>query len=306
MPETKQYNETTRELVARMDNPTKEPFPGYRELAQKSKRTRNTFIILSVVALIVAAALAWVGYTHLLPALAGEPGELESGVELPLEDLDSDAIPVNIVYHKMAVPSLVSMYGLTSGEVLERLGPGWEETRRIDVVGGDNPAVVLLVTLTFKPDVASIEGGGPNTDYAVELEKAKRPEANLYLSLNADGRVIETLFTAELDMLDYPTSVAFTELLATDGFVSQVLQWAGVQPLGFTYQPPDFDSTVSYDYPDLPTRKVTKQSSAFHGRAANQGFPTAWVVTVTYDFIPPVASVDGTPNARRILNIRLA
>ena len=284
----------------------------------KSKRTRNTFILLSLLLVVAVGALSWFAYQYLLPIITGSSNEINTVVELPIgDDPNSGSVPLTISYEKAAIPNLVALFGLTTDQALYQLGTGWAIAKVTDIepeapVDPNNPEAVetqllfQLVTLNYIPQVTSVDGstfdeGDPN--YQAVLTSL--PTADLYLSLNADGRIAEVYYIADIELLGYPQS-DFQTLLSDDGFLRAVLSAAGVSPRGFYYQAPDYESSLTYDNPMSANRRITKQSSIFSGRATNEGSPTAWAVTVTYEYMPPVFQPADAVKTHRRLYISLS
>jgi hypothetical protein len=292
------------------------PPVGTPEQVAKAKRTRNVLLALSLLLVVAVGALCWYGYQRLWPVIATPPDAgLGSVTVLPTDDdPNSGDIPLTVVYGRADVPDLVALFGLTREEALSRLGEGWVETKvsTTELPDPADPAAVMptvyqLVTLSYTPDVLSASGGdGHLGDYAYdEAVRASLPKANVYLSLNGDGRVIEVYYAADLELLGHP-DLDFMALLADDGFLRGVLGSAGIDPREFVYQPPDYAGSLTYDRPESDARKVVKQSVIFSGRALGEGLPTAWAVTVTYEFMPPAQDPSEAVTSRRIIHINLS
>jgi hypothetical protein len=79
-----------------------------------------------------------------------------------------------------------------------------------------------------------------------------------------------------------------------------------VQPLDFSYIPPDLEQSIVYDNPGSANRKVLKQSQIFSGRTSSETLPTVWTLTVTYDYGAGVASTEEYREANRTINLKLA
>ena len=293
--------------------PKAAPLVGTPEQIAKAKRTSNTLIVLSLVLLLGIGALSWVGYQLLWPVIISPPDSgLGTVTVLPTDDdPNSGAIPLTVVYEKSTVPNLVALFGLTTAEALSRLGEGWVTTKVSEPATADPsaapPPIYQLVTLSFAPKVVSVSGGdGQPGDYDYDQAvQAALPVANIYLSLNNQGKIIEVYYAVDLELID-PPDQSFTTLLSNDGYLRSILRSAGVEPRDFAYSPPDYGASLTYDRPDSDNRKVLRQSTIFSGRAAGEGLPTAWAVTVTYEFIPPVADPAAAPHPRRTLHINLS
>ena len=280
------------------------------EQVARSRRSRRTYLGLIVALVAVAGLLIWYGYSALVPIISGKPS-VPSGVstDLPTSEITPIAAPLTITYEKIALPRLTGFFGLTTEQVLASLGNGWQISKVSEAgpaaEGQPAPAVRSVVTITFKPQVTSINGGSGSEDEIARAVEDLLPVANVYLSLDAEMKVIEISMVTDLDLLEYPQS-DFSNLLADDRIITNVLATTGIDARDFYFQSPDYDSTITYDNPYLETRKIIRQSVIYSGRTNNEGLPVAWTITVTYDFIPPVASALEIGRAHRVLHISLS
>jgi hypothetical protein len=94
--------------------------------------------------------------------------------------------------------------------------------------------------------------------------------------------------------------------LVSNELVVGALGSAGVQPRDFSYVPPLPEESIVYDNPNSQNRKVVKQTQIFSGRTTLEAVPTAWTLTVTYDYGAGVASTQDFREATRMINLKLA
>ncbi|MCL2136703.1 MAG: hypothetical protein FWH40_04165 [Coriobacteriia bacterium] len=279
-----------------------------------ARRSRNTTIVIGALVLVVALLLVWFASQYLLPVINGAPDRLQPLTELSDDEAkEPGKVPIQVHYETSDIPDLIQLFGKTTEQALAYLGPGWVVTKSTDAdqVGPEadepeSPVLLRVITLTYTANVTSVEGGSlDETDSRYAETVALIPQANIYLSLNSEGRVFEVYYTGDLDLLGIDQQEFFT-MLSNDSFLRLMLYKAGIDSRDFTYASPDYNSSTTYDNPGSANPKVTKQSAIYSGRVAGDGAPTAWVITVTYEFIPSVSSPSGSDATRRTVHISLS
>ena len=111
----------------------KRPLGTPKQIA-KSKRTRNTFILLSLLLVVAVGALSWFAYQYLLPIITGPSNDINTVVELPIgDDPNSESVPLTISFEKAEIPNLVALFGLTTDQALYQLGTGWAIAKVSDI-----------------------------------------------------------------------------------------------------------------------------------------------------------------------------
>jgi hypothetical protein len=108
---------------------------------------------------------------------------------------------------------------------------------------------------------------------------------SLYLSLNADGKVIEVYYVASLDLLGYDDS-DFATLVAKADSVTDVLRKAGVTPSpDWHFEAPQPEKYTQYVDPEAAEKKVKKLTATFYAATdSTDALPQNWNLTFTYDY----------------------
>ena len=289
--------------------------PAVAKGSKRLSRSRNLLLVSVFLVAAFALGLVWFCYQYLLPVIYQPAASLTPATEINTADShEQGTIPLTVQYEYLTIPDLTKLFGKTSDEALATLGQGWSITKDADTTQepsaeGEEPidsAIKRIVTLGYTPTILSVEGGSfeeGDTGYA-EVQ-GLLPIATIYLSMNAEGKVVEVYFVADIDLFE-TVYLDFDTLLSTGWFLSSALQDSGVAPRDYNYRPPDFSQTASYDYPESPNRRVIKQSAIFSGRVDAEGLPSAWAVTVTYEFMTPVDNPSLAKASRRVIHIRLS
>ncbi|MCL2883467.1 MAG: hypothetical protein FWF30_03245 [Coriobacteriia bacterium] len=267
----------------------------------KSRRTKRSLIIVIIVLVVLAGVLCWLGYRFFLAPSSNSTPALTAVSELDPSAFTQAPETTAPVFSTSNIPNLTVLFGKTTDEVSTSLGDGWVSVKEEAQNDPSSPDVATLATYSY---TATALNGGDGTDLDA-VAAAQAPTAHLYLSLDQNGQVIDVYYTADLGLLAYP-DVSFIDLLKDDTIILGALDMAGIGPKDFTYTAPDLDSSLTYDNPDSQNKKITKQSQIFSGRTSNDGAPTAWVIKVTYEFVPPVASLDDNASIIRTISIQLS
>jgi hypothetical protein len=289
--------------------------PSAAQGSKRLSRSRNILLVSVLLVATFALGLVWFCYQYLLPVIYQPAAALTPATEINTADShEQGTIPLTVQYEHSAIPDLSKLFGKTSDEALATLGQGWSITKDADTTQeppaeGAEPidsAIKRIVTLSYTPTILSVEGGSfEEGDAGYSEVQGRLPIATIYLSMNAEGKVIEVYFVADIDLFE-TVYLDFDTLLSTGWFLSSALQDSGVAPRDYNYRPPDFSQTASYDYPESPNRRVIKQSAIFSGRVDAEGLPSAWAVTVTYEFMTPVDNPSLVKASRRVIHIRLS
>jgi flagellar basal body-associated protein FliL len=280
----------------------------------KSRRSKRLLIVLLVLLVLIFAGGAFIGVRYFILPHRSLDASFTFLPELPVQDPSvTTNSSVSVKYKTTTIPPLVGLFGMNKDEVAARLGSDWTLTKEEAVSDATTPAAVAMLTFTYtaQPIVdnqSSADQGTTNTATDTKSSSSSAdttPDAQLYLSMNADNKVIDVLYKADMDLLGFPT-VSFMDLLATDSTINKILDGAGVGPKDFQYAAPNVDETIAWDNPNSDKRKITRQSKIYSGRTTNNGDPTAWTVTFTYEFTPYVQSPDDFSNARRTIKVQLS
>jgi hypothetical protein len=270
------------------------------ERVRKAKRTRAVLIFVVIVLLLGLSGLGYLGYTKYQEAVEVAKGQTENGLKptttIPGELVDEVA-PGEVRVDETSIPNLAALFGMTTDEVQAQLGGSFQLTKNEAAEDPTNPAIRQLATFVYTPTVSGTAAGTTSA--------ALLPSESIYASLDEGGRVIDIYYSCDLRLLGYP-SQSFGELLASSDVLTSSLQAAGVTPRDLEYVAPDPEQSTTYDNPASENRKVIKQSQIFSGRTSSETVPTAWTLTITYDFGSGVASASEYSQATRIINLKLA
>jgi hypothetical protein len=279
-----------------INTPTSSP-PVSDERLKKARRTR--VILMVVIVLLVAAlgALAYLGYTIFKDGNAGNQLNIKPTSTMPEGTINDSNAPSELKVEETTIPQLASLFGLSIDEVKTRLGNDFQLTKTDAATDETNLAVRQLATFSYTPSVSGGSAGAATT--------AALPSESIYVSLDENGRVVDIYYVCDMKLLGYPER-AFDELLASGDLVIEALAAAGVQPRDFSYIPPAAEESIVYDNPNSANRKVVKQTQIFSGRTTSDAVPTAWTLTVTYDFGTGVTSTGDFRQATRMINLKLA
>ena len=267
------------------------------EVVRKSKRTKVVLMLLIFVLIAALGVLLYIGYGIFREASAASRTPVKSPTDISESEIVDVQAPHTVEYKKTNIPDLTSLFGMTVSEVEARLGSSFQLTKTDSISGDKNPDIVQLATFTYIPEVTSASQGDINTALA--------PNQSIYASLNKDGKVIDIYYVCDLRLLDFPQE-SFEELLDAEDMLMTCLSAAGVDPRDYTYQRPSFEECIVYDNANSENRKVIKQSKIFSGRTTSESIPTAWTLTVIYDFGSGVKSADEFKEATRSINLKLA
>jgi hypothetical protein len=123
--------------------------------------------------------------------------------------------------------------------------------------------------------------------------------------LDEGGKVIDIYYSSDMALLGYAEET-FDSLLSEEKIVTNALSAAGTAPRDFAFAQPTEESTI-FDNKDSANRKIIKQTQIYSGRTTNEGNPTAWTLTFTYDYgISGVATANDFRQATRTINLKLA
>jgi hypothetical protein len=262
---------------------------------QRAAKAKRTKVILIVVILLLVVALAGLGYLAYTFLFEPEPPSSvvvvpPTGIENP--PVDDNKVPDEVVPVTASIPELAPLFGLSIEEVQAYLGPDFQLTKTEAVTEEGNKDIKQLATLAYSPRLAS---GASSDPLLVE---------NIYASLNEGGDVIGIYYACSMDLLGYPTS-SFETLVASQGTLDGILRAAGVTPANFNYRAPSPDEYIQYVDPAASPLKVMKESYAFEGATTAAGAPTAWKLTLTYDYGVGVDEAAGRQPLERMIYLTL-
>ncbi|MDR0350044.1 MAG: hypothetical protein LBH64_00645 [Coriobacteriales bacterium] len=271
--------------------------PVSEERIKKAKRTKVILIIIILLLVAALGVLTYLGYTVFQDGNASNQLGIKPTPTVTNNEVKDPSAPGEIKVEETSIPDLVSLFGLNIDEVKARLGKDFQLTKTDAATDEMNPAVKQLATFSYTP---SISGDTTNMTANITL-----PSESIYISLDESGKVVDIYYVCDMRLLGYPEK-SFDELLMSSELVTGALESAGVQPRDFSYMPPAPEESIVYDNPNSQNRKVVKQTQIFSGRTTSEAVPTAWTLTVTYDYGAGVTSTQEFREAARTINLRLA
>lgn len=252
--------------------------PPLTEQQRHSKRLRITLIIVIVLLIALVGVLGYFMLnvfkeTNSLASqqAAEQAGSQEVGIlaseTTQTTDVSSTAIK------KVSVPDLVSLLGLTQDEALVALGRGATTTAE-SAVEDEGSAIRKNVTIALNDDPADVRSGA----------------STIYLSLNADGYIVEAGYSAATASLGYG-SLSFSDAVQNESIIENTLLEAGVTVgEGAVILPEDKSAYTTYD----ANNKATKESYSFSGTTDLNGKTLEWSSVLLYDY--STANVSGNLN----------
>jgi len=267
------------------------------EVLKRSKKTRNVLIVVIVLLVLCLGVLSYFSYNLYVEVRSAGHEVLVPPTGIDNGKIDDIGVPKTIEFKKTNIPDLAALFGLEISEVEAKLGKGFKLTRSESVQDQSNPNIAQLAVFSFTPELVD--------DLESSTVITLMPSESIYASLDRNGKVIDIYYTCDLRLLDVPFC-SYEKLLSNDWLVSYVLQSAGITPLRFSYEAPALEATIKYDNPNSANRKISKQTYTFGGRTSSQTLPTAWTLTVNYDYGAGVQSPDDYEKAIRVINLKLA
>ena len=268
-----------------------------KELLKRSKRTRNLLITIIVFLIFGLGGLGYLGLIFYNEAKAASNATIKYPTDINNEPIKDIGVQKPIEFKKTSIPDLVSLFGYDIYQAEERLAPGFKLVRVENIQDNSNPAIVKYAVLTFTPELTEESEGSTGV--------ILMPTESIYASLNADGLIIDIYYICDLRLLDYPVS-SFEDLLANDWMLLTTLETAGIVPHAISYTPPNLEDTIIYDNVNSVNRKIIKQTHIFSGRIYSDTIPTAWTLTVNYDYGAGVETPGDFGKAIRTITIKLA
>lgn len=252
--------------------------PPLTEQQRHSKRLRITLIIVII---LLVALVGVLGYFMLSvfketnniasQQAVEQAGSQEVGI-LASETAQTTDVS-SVAVKKVEVPDLVSLLGLTQEEALVALGRGATATAE-SAMEEEGSAVRKNVTIALTEDPTDVRSGA----------------STIYLSLNADGYVVEAGYSAATASLGYG-SLSFSDAVQNESIIENTLKEAGiVVGEGAVVLPEDKSAYTTYD----ANSKTAKESYSFSGVTDLEGKSLEWSSVLLYDY--STANVTGNLN----------
>jgi hypothetical protein len=269
---------------------------GGKDQLKKSKRAKIVLILVIVVLVLALGALGYLGYKIFTDNMqqpstpaANTPSDFTTAV-------DDSSVPGVIEITTTNIPNLAQLFGLSVDEVTAILGTQFQLKSSTPLTDPLDANVSQLATFVYTPEV---------TGEAAASTNITLPTETIYASLNAEGKVISIYYVCDLKLLGYPQE-PFTSLLADEDIIIESLTAAGVSPRDFVFEVPS-ESSIIYDNAQSANPKIVKQTQIYSGRTTSEANPTAWTLTITYDYgISGVTSTDEFRKATSTVNLKLA
>ena len=262
------------------------------ERIEKSNRSRRKLIVVIIICLALAIGLV-AGALYYIK-LNGAPKTVFS--KTPITAVD-DAVK-NSATKSTKVPALCSFIGKTTDEVLASIG-STATLMSVSAVTPDanNPTITQLADITIAADSAGNESSG-----AKAATSTKNP-AELYLSLDAAGKVVKAYYRVSLSALGN-TSTSFGAVLANMDFIGSTLKSAGVTVNGLALTQPDPTKYQTFTTDSTGAQKVSKEQYTYTGSTNLTTAPKVWEVTFIFDYSITAATGD-TGDASRMMYINI-
>jgi hypothetical protein len=239
------------------------------ETIHRSKRLRVTLTVVLFALLLGVCALCFAGFMMLKGSSDNASTVSGSdGSSLQINDTVDEASTLDIT-----MPALSSLFGMTTDQALTLLGSNYKLASTSAVTTSDDSSTIV--------QIAEIDYQVTNTKTTV----SNTPK--IYLSLDADGKVVECYLSSSLDVLGYDPA-DFSSLVSTSDLLLGVLKKVGITPAtDFVYAAPTADTYTTYtkDSSGNATTTVSKKTVTFSGQTADTSVtPSRWSVTLTYDY----------------------
>ena len=246
------------------------PIP--KERIKRARRTKVMLIFLIIVLLAALGGLVYLGYTLLQTSQEHHTTVTvtpDTVIDSNLEDTSqSNANAIKTT----TIPDLSGLFGLSVAESQEFLGSDYVLIKTDDASEDDNPDIKQMVVFSYQPRGS------------VGSSSALAAAPSIYLSLNAQGEVIEVYFISSLEVLGYP-SATFVSFVSTQDMLYNALRAAGVTPSSdYVYNAPTPSEFTVYVNATTDVKKIRKEEVLFTGSTTNQNAPKIWQFKLIYDY----------------------
>ncbi|NTU88395.1 MAG: hypothetical protein HGA54_00570 [Actinobacteria bacterium] len=262
------------------------------ERIEKSNKSRRKLIVVIVFCFALAILLI-AGALYYIKQSSTPKTEVTNAPITAVDDAVEDAATVTT-----KVPALTSFIGKTTDEVLASLG-SVATLMSVSAVTPDasNPTITQLADITIAADST-----GDGSNVAKVTTSTKNP-AELYLSLDAAGKVVKAYYRVSLDALGN-TSTSFETVLSDMDFIGSALKGAGVvvNDLALVLPEPAQYQTVATD--TTGAQKISKEQYTYTGATNLTSAPTVWEVTLSFDYSITAATGD-SGDASRMMYINI-
>lgn len=244
-----------------------------------SKRMRIVLIAVSIVLVLLIAALGYFAWM-----LVGEARDVayQSAVQTAKVEKDS-SVPASDAGKgagaRKGAPKLVELIGKTQDEAVAEIGRGATETSSKDITEekgeGDEKTTEVVgrsVTLALTDETTDARGNIPS----------------VYLTLDADGVIVEAGYSSSVGSLGYG-DVSFIDAVSSEHIVENLVETAGVDIEQGSVEMPAVEDYRTYA--DDGTT-IAQEVYTFSGDGSGSGDATySWSCKLSYDY--SAANVSG-------------
>lgn len=244
-----------------------------------SKRMRIVLIAVSIVLVLLIAALGYFAWM-----LVGEARDVayQSAVQTAKVEKDS-SVPASDAGKgagaRKEAPKLVELIGKTQDEAVAEIGRGATETSSKDITEekdeGDEKTTEVVgrsVTLALTDETTDARGNIPS----------------VYLTLDADGVIVEAGYSSSVGSLGYG-DVSFIDAVSSEHIVENLVETAGVDIEQGSVEMPAVEDYRTYA--DDGTT-IAQEVYTFSGDGSGSGDATySWSCKLSYDY--SAANVSG-------------
>ena len=251
-----------------------------RTAHRKSRRTRIVLIVVIVLLIGLIAGLGVLVYNLFQESrtTAAQQAESQQSVQDEADLQGENTTDTGSTASKRTeVPELVSLLGMTQDEAVEALAHGATvtATRSVNESGS---AVKTSSTVTLTEEPADSRTGTPT----------------VYLSLNADGTVIQAGYSAGTATLGYG-ALSFEDMVVNEQIIQKTFGEAGLSVDADAVVLPE--SRADYTTYASDGKTVTRESCSFDGSVELNGTVYGWDAVLLYDY----AAANATGNLANTL-----
>ena len=236
---------------------------------RKSKRVRIALIVVALVLVALMAALGYFAYQLVSEAsqVASQSTASSQAAEVLAEVTESKQT------ERLTAPNLTSLLGLTQEEAITKVGRGATVASSKDVTqetgeGDDKKTEVVgkSVTIALADQQADSRGNTPS----------------VYLTLNSEGKITQAGYSAALSTMGYG-DVSFSDAVNEKHVVETLLGDAGLKVDEGSVTLPDASEYRSFA---ADGKTITQESYTFTGEApaTADGATHSWQCRVNYDY----------------------
>ncbi|MBQ9043702.1 MAG: histone-lysine N-methyltransferase [Eggerthellaceae bacterium] len=241
---------------------------------QKARKTRRALIVVVILLIIAIIAVGFFMFRTFSNSQEEAAHQAQEQVETPKDEQDiADSTTDNAGDAQIKltdVPSLTSLFGMTSDDAIKAIGHGAMVSASREVNEEGNPIKTNL-----------------NVSLNDEPYDSKTGVPTVYLGLNQDGKVVQVGYSASAGALGFG-SLSFADAVNNEHVIEKTLAKIGVTvPEGSAVLPADKKEYSTYA-DDKTT--VTRERCSFEGDVDVNGTPCAWSAVLSYDYTTQIVT----------------